>query len=195
MHPSVLLALASALLTHALPTGPNLNPTELHPRAQWVPNLPYPSGYTAASCPANPNPWGAPSKRAIQTSALCQQVASINYNNVYQQNLILTPPPVHLNASGTYAVAWGLNQYVTHVTVWQNLPDGTSTQLQAQGFNSGVGMMTMNYGPAMDVHFDIVLYDDDELINGEVAVYLTANGNTNPDPGPSPPGGTPGKHD
>ena len=196
MRSSVLLALASGLLTHALPAGPNTSLNAVNARRQWTPVLPYPAGDSAATCPLGPGPdpystleVPGRKKRSLTTatrlhrrSNLCKQIANGNVNHF--DNPIGNTQELLLIAGATYVFSWALDAYIRQIRAWRHNQDGSFAVIQSTGYNGGVGTMTLNIDQTADVHFEIqfsgfTLYGDDDY-SGEFALFQTANGNQNP---------------
>ncbi len=183
MRSSVLLALASGLLTHALPTDPKTSLNAVNARRPWTPVLPYPAGDSAATCPLGPGPdpystlevpkkrslttdsystleVPAPKKRSLTTATplrrrnnLCKQIANGNVNNF--SNPIGNTAETLLIAGATYVFSWAFDAYISQINAWRTNPDGTYTMFQSTGYNGGVGTMTLNIEQTANVHFEL----------------------------------------
>lgn len=196
MRSSLLLALISGLLTYALLTAPDTGLHALNVRRQWTPVVAYPAGYSVATCPVVPglNPYSTlqvpgSTKRSLTTAPrlrrrnnLCGQIAHGNINGF--ANRVGNTDEVLLIAGATYVFSWALDEFISYVRVWRHNHDGSFTAIQTASHNQGRGNMTLNVDQTAGVHFEIRfiriypygLYD----VNGEFALFQTANGNQNP---------------
>ncbi|KAK0507986.1 hypothetical protein JMJ35_009875 [Cladonia borealis] len=189
MRFSVLLALASGLLTHALPTGPNTSLNAVNARPQWTPDLPYPAGDSAATCPLGPgpNPFSTlevpeRKKRSFTTAThlrrrnqICRQIAHCNVNHFAVQDG--NTQEVLLIAGATYVFSWSLNEIIRWITALRNNPDGTSTIIQRTRFDAGRGTMTLNIDQTALVHFQIFFRWIGHIdISGEFALFQIGPG-------------------
>lgn len=186
MHFSVLLTLASGLLTHALPTGPNTSLNAVNARLQWTPDLPYPAGDSAATCPLGPgpNPFSTlevpeRKERSLTTAThlrrrneICRQIAHGRLNQFggsvhYTQEVLLI-------AGATYVFSWAMNTVVFWVNALRHNHDGTSTIIQRTRFDAVRGTMTLNIDQTALVHFQFFFRWVG--ISGEYALYQIGPG-------------------
>ena len=189
MRPSVLLALASGLLAHALPTTPTTSLNAVNTRRQYTPDLPIPGG---TSCPAvpGPNPYSNnPTKRSLTTAThlrrqneLCKQIASTPVNHF--RTGLYTTVDILLIQGATYVFSWGLNEIITQVRAMARNADGSYRAMQNSSPNFGAGTMTLTNAEPLNVHFEIQFDDMNPYevydVSGEVALFQTANGDQNP---------------
>ena len=162
---SSVLVLASGLLTYALPTASNTSLNAVNARLQWTPDLPYPTGDSAATCPLSPgtNPFSTLEvlewkERSLNTTThvrrhnkICRQI--IHGNLEHYPHRVSQTEEVLLVAGVTYVFSWAMNRGNTWVYAWRYNYDGTVTYIQGSDHNEGRGTMTLNINQTAHMHF------------------------------------------
>ena len=185
MRSSVLLALVSGLLTYALTTAPDTSLNAVNATLQWTPDLPYPAGYSAATCPLDPgpNPFSTlevleRKERSFTTAThlrrrnqICRQI--IHGNLEHFPRRFSQTEQVLLVAGVTYVFSWAMNAGNTWVTAWRCDNDGTGTIIQYSSHYTGRGGMTLNINQTAYVRFRMEFtaagpYPD---VSGEYALF------------------------
>lgn len=182
MRFSILLALASRLLTYALHIDTNTSLNIINARPEWTPNLPYPTGYSPATCPLRPGPnsfcplevlgW---KKRSVTTTThlhrrtkYCMEIKQCIINNHY--GLYGRTQEVLLIKGAIYVFSWTLNAQPNLVTAWRrDHPNTYLYRFQFSNSRARTDTMTLNIDQTGYVSFSLDIYS--YPVSGEVALF------------------------
>ena len=183
----ILLALASRLLTYALHINTNTSLNIINARPEWTPNLPYPTGYSPATCPLRPGPnsfcplqvqgW---KKRSVTTTThlrrrteVCRLIKQCIINN----RLIFygLTKEVLLTKGAIYVFSWTLNA-VALIDAYRRNPDGTLTFIQSDDSHTEMGTITLNIDQTAPVQFRISFSGAPWSVSGEIALFQIGPG-------------------
>ena len=187
MRSSVLLTLASGLLTYALPTTPDTSLIAVNATLQWMPDPPYPPGFSPAICPLGPgpNPWStleAPEgkERSLTTAThlrrrnvICRQIAHRNLYNF--QRMVGEMQDVLLVAGFAYVFSWSMTKPIFWVSAWRRKHDGTYTIIQHEEFNEDWAGMTLIIDKTAPVRFTFFFKHTDD-VTGKFALFQLGPG-------------------
>ena len=147
MRSSVILTLASGLLTYALPTALDTSLIAVNATLQWMPDPPYPPGYSPAICPLGPrpNPWST-----LEAPE-------------WKERSLTTATHLRRRHKICRSVRGGINI------------DGTYTLIQHEEFNAEWAGMTLTVDQTAPVRFTFFFrYADD--VTGKFALFQIGPG-------------------